>query len=66
MIFEILAFICTTMNGIIMAMDSVYLGTLSILDIFISLMYLKITFWGIFTLISYKKNAVTMEDDNNE
>lgn len=61
-IIEIMLFIANTMNGIIMATDNVYLGEYSMLDIYISLQYLAITFWGAFTLISYKQNAVNMED----
>ena len=57
MILEIILFICTTMNGIINGIDSVYLGSYSILDLFLSIIYLRITFWGIFTLIDYKKGG---------
>ena len=57
MILEIILFISTTMTGIINSLDSVYLGSHSILDLFLSIIYLRITFWGIFTLISYKKEG---------
>jgi hypothetical protein len=57
MILEIILFISTTMAGIINAFDNVYLGSYSMLDLFLSIIYLRITFWGIFTLISYKKEG---------
>lgn len=62
-VLEIILFFGNTTNGIIMATDNVYLGEYSILDIYLSLQYLVITFWGMFTLVSYKKNK---KDDNDE
>lgn len=63
-VFEIIGFIAQTMNGIINAFDNVYIanGSYSILDIFVSLLYLKITFWGVFSLISYKKGVNTIDE----
>ena len=60
-VFEILGFIVQTMNGIINATDNVYLGDYSILDISVSLLYLQITFWGIFSLLSHKNNTEGVE-----
>lgn len=54
MIIEIITFVAQTMNGIINAFDSVYFGDYSILDIFLSILCLKITLWGLFSLISHK------------
>ena len=61
-IIEILTFIVITTNSIFQATDSVYLGDISILDIAVSLMYLQITLWGVFTLISHRKTTSTLED----
>ena len=55
-IFEIMLFFGNTMNGIFLAFDSVKIGEYSLLDIFLSMEILYITFNGIFTLVSYKKN----------
>lgn len=52
---EIITFIAQTMTLIINSFDTVYLGDYSILDIFLSIIYLKITLWGLFSLISHKK-----------
>ena len=60
-VFEILSFIVQTMTGIINATDYVYLGDYSVLDIAISIIYLQITFWGIFSLISHKNNTEGMD-----
>lgn len=60
---QIMGFIMNTTNGIFQATDSVYLGNTSLLTIFTSLMYLEITFWGVFTLISYKKNASNIDEE---
>lgn len=51
---EITLFLGQTMNTIIMSFDSIYLGSYSILDIFLSVMYLDITLWGLFSLIKVK------------
>lgn len=59
-VFEILGFIAQTMTGIINATDNVYFGDNSILDIGISLIYLQITLWGIFSLLSHKNNSEDM------
>lgn len=53
-VLEIITFIANTMTGILTAFDSVYLGNYSVLDLFLSITYLRITFWGIFSLISHK------------
>lgn len=62
-IIEIITFIVITMNGIFLATDNVYIGNISLLDIFVSLMYLDITLWAVFTLISYKKNASSVDGE---
>lgn len=61
-VFEIMIFISQTMFGIITATDNVYLGEYSILDISVSLLYLRITFWGIFSLLSHKNNTEGVDE----
>lgn len=61
-IFELFGFYAQTMGSIFTAFDSVYIGEHSILDIFVSIMYLSITLWGIFSLLSYKKDVAKVED----
>lgn len=55
-IFEIIGFIAQVMGMIFNALDNVYLGEHSILDIQVSILYLNITFWGIFTLLDIHKH----------
>lgn len=62
-IFELFGFFAQTMGAIFTAFDSVYIGDHSILDISVSLMYLSITMWGIFTLLSHKKDVASVGDD---
>lgn len=61
---EITLFLAQTMNTIIMSFDSVYLGSLSILDIFLSVIYLNITLWGLFSLIKVKGTKDIGSDTN--
>lgn len=61
MIIEIITFTAQSMNGIINAFDSVYFGDYSILTIFLSILYLKITLWGIFSLLDKKEEGSVTE-----
>lgn len=60
---EIMLFLAVTMSGIVNAFDDVYLGDYSLLDIFLSIVYLEITFWGIFSLLRTSNDPV---DDTPE
>lgn len=57
-IFEIIVFLVFTMTMILNAVDNVYLGDYTVLDLFLSLVYLEITFWGLFSLISVNKTDI--------
>ena len=62
-ILQLITFIISSMTGLINSFDNVYLGSYSILDLFLSIIYLKITFWGIFSLINPKnKDEVPIND----
>ena len=61
-IFELFGFFAQTMGSVFTAFDSVYIGEHSILDIWVSIMYLSITLWGVFTLLSYKKEVAKVEE----
>ena len=65
-VFEIMLFLASTMNGIVNAFDNVYFGEYSLLDIFLSLVYLDITFWGIFSLLRTSKDSVDDASDERE
>ena len=57
-IFEIIVFVVYTMTLIFNSIDSVYLGDYTFLDICLSLMYLEITLWGLFSLIRTGNESV--------
>lgn len=61
-IIDIFVFFTFAMVSIISAFDSVYIDEYSMLDIFLSIVYLQITFWGIFSLLSYRNKPVSVDD----
>lgn len=61
-ILQLIIFIMSSMTGIINSFDNVYLGSYSILSLFLSIVYLKITFWGIFSLINPKNKGEKVDD----
>lgn len=58
-IIELFEFFAFCLNQIWVIMESVNLGGYIVLDIFVSMGYISITFWGIFSLL---RNNDTNED----
>lgn len=57
-ILEMFVFFTWVMSLIINVFDSVYLGEHTLLDIFLSITYLSITLWGVFSLLNAANQPV--------
>lgn len=60
-IIELFQFFAFCLNQIWVIMESVSLGAYSVLDIFVSMGYITITFWGIFSILNNDNNSDTGE-----
>lgn len=60
-IIELFEFFSFCLNQIWVIIESVSLGAYSVLDIFVSMGYITITFWGIFSILNNDNNSDTGE-----